>query len=155
MALSVGDAAPEFQLPDQDREKVSLDDFRGDKAVVLLFFPWAYSRICGGELCSIRDQLPNFSNDQVETFGISTDAHFTLGAWARDQEFGFRLLSDFWPHGDVSRAYGIFNDIVGVAERGTFVIDRDGIVRYAVHHEIGDARDDADYLDALRAIGAG
>lgn len=154
MALSVGDRAPDFALPNQHREVVHLGDVLAERSVVLVFFPWAFSSVCGGELCSLNDQGPTFSNERVATLAVSTDAHFTLDAWARERNFDFDLLSDFWPHGDVARAYGVFNDTVGVAERGTFVIDRDGVVRYAVHNDIGDARDDGAYLDALREIGA-
>ncbi len=154
MALSAGDRAPDFALPNQHREVVKLGEVLEDRAVVLVFFPWAFSSICGGELCSLSDQMPQFSNDRVATLAVSTDAHFTLAAWAEDRGFSFDLLSDSWPHGEVARAYGIFNDTVGVAERGTFVIDREGVVRYAVHNPIGDARDDQAYLDALEDIGA-
>ncbi len=154
MALPVGSTAPDFTLHDQDRNPVSLADFRDDRAVVLVFFPFAFTGTCQGELCSIRDQLSDFSNDRVATLGISTDAGPSLKAWADQQGYGFPLLSDAWPHGEVARAYDVFNADVGVAERGTFVIDRAGVVVHAVHHGIGQARDDAEQLRALADIGA-
>lgn len=154
MDITVGDTAPDFTLRNQDGEHVSLADFRGDRAVVLLFYPFAFSGVCGGELCSIRDQVHDFSNDDVATLAVSTDAPPALKAWAEAEGFSFDLLADFWPHGAVAREYGVFNEAVGAAERGTVVIDRDGVVRYTVHNALGDARDDQAYLDALRAIGA-
>jgi mycoredoxin-dependent peroxiredoxin len=153
MALPVGLTAPDFTLHDQDRNPVSLADFRGERAVVLVFFPFAFTGTCQGELCSIRDQLPDFDNEDVVTLAVSTDSTASLKAWAEQQGFTFRLLSDAWPHGEVAQAYDVFNEHVGVAERGTFVIDRDGMIVHAVHHGIGDARDDTDYLAALADIG--
>ncbi len=154
MAPSVGDVAPDFDLRDQDGGHVRLSDLRGDKAVVVMFYPFAFSGICGEELCSIRDQLGDFANDDVVTLAVSTDATPALKAWSEAEGFAFPLLADFWPHGEVARAYGVFNEAVGAAERGTFVIDTEGIVRYSVHNGLGEARDDEAYLDALRAIGA-
>lgn len=154
MDIDVGDTAPDFTLRNQDGQDVSLADFRGDRAVVLMFYPFAFSGICGGELCSIRDQITDFSTDEVVTLAVSTDAPPALKAWAEAEGFAFDLLADFWPHGEVARRYGVFNDVVGAAERGSFVIDRDGVVRHAVHNGLGEARDDQAYLDALRAIGA-
>jgi peroxiredoxin len=152
--IAVGDIAPDFTLRNQDGHEVSLADFRGVRAVVVIFYPFAFSGICGGELCSIRDQVRDFSNDDVATLAVSTDAPPALKAWATAQGFTFDLLADFWPHGAVARRYGVFNDQVGVAERGTVIVDRDGRVVHTVHNAIGDARDDQAYLDALSAIGA-
>ena len=154
MTIAVGDHAPDFTLPAHTGEPITLSDLRGDKAVVLMFYPFAFSSICSGELCSIRDQLRDFSNDRVTTLAVSTDAVPALRAFARQEEFEFPLLADFWPHGAVAKAYGVFHEAAGAAERGTFVIDRDGVVQYAVHNGLGDARDDGAYLEALRHIGA-
>lgn len=150
----VSDVAPDFELADQHRETVRLSSFRGDRAVVLLFYPFAFSGICGDELCSIRDRIQDFSNDGVVTLAVSTDSSQALRAWGEAEGFTFPLLSDHWPHGAVARRYGVFNEAVGVADRATFVLDRDGVVRFAVHNGIGEARDDRAYVDALRAIGA-
>lgn len=154
MALSTGDTAPDFELKDQTGQPVKLSDYRGRKAVVVVFFPFAFSGTCQGELCSIRDQMENFRNDDVETLAVSIDAPFSNKAWSEQQGYEFPILSDFWPHGEVARAYGIFNETVGAAERGTFVIDKEGVVQYSVHNSLGEARDDAAYLEALTSIGA-
>lgn len=154
MALTTGEIAPDFEMKDQTGQPVRLSDFRGKKAVVLVFYPFAFSGTCEGELCSLRDQIEDFHNDDVITLAVSIDSTFAHRVWAEQQGFEFPLLSDFWPHGEVARAYGIFNEAVGAAERGTFVIDRDGVIQYSVHNQLGDARDDAAYVAALKGIGA-
>ena len=152
--VQVGDEAPDFELRDASRQPVRLSDYRGKKAVVLVFFPFAFSGICTGELCSIRDRIEDFRSDDVETLAVSVDAPFSLKAYGEQEGYDFPLLADFWPHGEVARRYGVFNEDVGAAERGTFVIDRDGVVVYSVHNGIGSARDDEEYAEALRSIGA-
>lgn len=153
--VTVGDAAPDFELRDSSGQPVRLSDYRGKKAVVLVFFPFAFSRICTGELCTLRDRIDVFRSDEVETLAVSVDNAFSLRAYADQEGYAFPLLADFWPHGEVARRYGVFNADVGAAERGTFVIDRDGIVVHAVHNGIGDARDDEEYAAALARIGIG
>lgn len=152
--IDVGQQAPDFELRDATRQPVRLSDYRGKKAVVLVFYPFAFSGICTGELCSIRDEIERFSNDDVETLAVSVDAPFALKAYGEQEGYAFPLLSDFWPHGDVARQYGVFNEQVGAAERGTFVIDKDGTVVYSVHNSIGEARDNEAYLAALEQVGA-
>lgn len=149
-----GDQAPDFELRDSTGQPVKLSDYQGKKAVVLLFYPFAFSGICTSELCSIRDRLDDFSNDEVETLAVSADAPFALKAFADKEGLEFPLLSDHWPHGDVARTYGVFNPDVGAAERATFVIDRDGTVVYSVHNQLGEARDEEAYTAALERIGA-
>lgn len=153
--VQVGDEAPDFELVDSSRQPVRLSDYRGKKAVVLVFYPWAFSGICTGELCSLRDRIEDFRSDDVETLAVSIDAPFSLKAFAAQEGYEFPLLSDAWPHGEVARRYGVFNEAVGAAERGTFVIDRDGTVVYSVHNQLGDARDDEQYAAALTSIGVG
>jgi len=152
--IDVGQQAPDFELRDATRQPVRLSDYRDKKAVVLVFYPFAFSGICTGELCSIRDDIERFSNDDVETLAVSVDAPFALKAYGEQEGYDFPLLSDFWPHGDVARQYGVFNEQVGAAERGTFVIDKDGTVVYSVHNSIGEARDNEAYLAALEQVGA-
>lgn len=152
--VTTGSEAPDFELRDSTGQPVRLSDYRDKKAVVLVFYPFAFSGICGAELCSLRDSVEQFHNDDVETLAVSTDARFTLRAWTAAEGFAFPLLSDFWPHGEVARTYGVFNEDVGAAERGTFVIDRDGTVAYSVHNGLGEARDEEAYLAALQDIGA-
>jgi mycoredoxin-dependent peroxiredoxin len=154
MALSPGTEAPDFELRDQTGKPVRLSDYLGKKAVVLVFFPFTFSGTCEGELCSIRDQVEHFQNDEVETLAVSVDSPFAHRVWAEQQGYTFPILADFWPHGAVAQIYGIFNEHVGAAERATFIIDEEGVIRHAVHNGLSDARDEQAYLDALRDIGA-
>lgn len=151
--VTAGDEAPDFELKDSSGQPVRLSDYRGKKAVVLVFYPFAFSGICTGELCSIRDRVEDFRSEEVETLAVSVDAPFALKAFAEQEGYEFPLLADFWPHGEVARRYGVFNEAVGAAERGTFVIDKDGTVVYSVHNQLGEARDDEAYTDALQEIG--
>ncbi len=153
-AIQQGDEAPDFELRDSTGQPVRLSDYRGKKAVVLVFYPFAFSGICTGELCTIRDRIEQFSNDDVETLAVSVDAPPALKAFGAKEGLEFPLLADFWPHGQVAEQYGVFNEKVGAAERGTFVIDKDGTVVYSVHNGLGEARDDEAYLAALEQVGA-
>lgn len=152
MAVEIGDEAPDFELPDQHGTPVKLSSFRGKKNVVLVFYPLAFSGVCTGELCAMRDEFPEVGRDDVELLTVSVDSTFALRAWSDAEQFQFGLLSDFWPHGGVAKAYGIFNDERGVATRGTFVIDKEGVVRWKVVNPIPQARDIADYQKALAAL---
>jgi peroxiredoxin len=152
MAVEIGDVAPDFELPDQHGTPVKLSSFRGSKNVVLVFYPLAFSGVCSGELCGLRDGFPEVDRDDVELLTVSVDSMFTHRAWADAEKFEFGLLSDFWPHGDVAKAYGVFNDERGISVRGTFVIDKDGVVRWKVVNPIPQARDIADYQKALAAL---
>jgi peroxiredoxin len=152
MAVEVGDRAPDFELKDQHGTPVSLSGFRGKKNVVLVFYPLAFSGICTGELCAMRDSFPEAGRDDVEVLTVSVDSGFAHRAWADAEHFSFSLLSDFWPHGEVARAYGVFDDALGVATRGTFIIDKDGIVRWKVVNPVPQARDLAEYQKALAEL---
>ena len=152
MTVEVGSQAPDFTLKNQDGQEVSLKDFRGDKAVLLVFYPFAFSGICTGELCSVRDDLSSFQNDDVQVLGVSCDAPFALKAWAAQEGYEFPLLSDFWPHGAVSESYGVFNSDAGMAIRGTFLVDKAGVVRFAEQNGPGDARDQQGWRDALKQL---
>ncbi len=152
MALSVGDPAPDFTLSDQNGEAVTLSSFRGVKNVVLVFFPFAFSGICTGELCEIRDNLGAFVSDKVEVLAISCDPMYALRGFADKEGYFFPLLSDFWPHGEVAQAYGVFNARAGRALRGTFLIDTEGVIRWSLTNPIGAARDFGGYYDALAAL---
>ena len=152
MAIEVGQEAPEFTLRDHHGHPTTLSSFRGSKNVVLVFYPWAFTGVCTGELCEIRDRIASFDNDDTVTLAVSCDAQFSLRIFAEREGYTFPLLSDFWPHGEVARAYGIFDEDAGAAIRGTFVIDKQGIVRYAVVNQIPDARDPAEYEKALAAL---
>jgi peroxiredoxin len=153
MAVEVGDEAPDFELNDQHGTPVRLSGFRGAKNVVLVFYPLAFSGVCTGELCAIRDQFPEVDADDVVLLTVSVDSTFTHRAWSDAEHFRFGLLSDFWPHGDVAKRYGVFDSERGVATRGTFIIDKRGVVRWKVVNPIPQARDLAEYSKALAALG--
>ena len=152
MAISIGDLAPDFELVNQFGEKVSLSSFRGKKNVVLVFFPFAFTGTCTGELCALRDDLSAFQNESIELLAISCDAMFTQKVFAEKEGYNFPLLSDFWPHGAVASKYGVFNEDRGLALRGTFIIDKVGIVRWSVINSPAEARKIEDYRSALASL---
>lgn len=154
MTLEVGAEAPDFTLPDFNKEQVSLSDFRGKKNVLLVFYPFAFSGVCQGELCQVRDDLSEFQNDEVQVLGVSVDSPFALKAWSDQEGYTFPLLSDFWPHGAVAQAYGVFNENAGMANRGTFVIDVSGKIAYAEMNQPGEARDQEAWKKALATLSA-
>jgi peroxiredoxin len=153
MSLSVGDRAPEFSLPDQDKQVVSLADLRGTP-VLLVFYPFAFSGICTGELCQLRDELTTYTDAGVRVLAISTDPVFSLKAFKAQEGFDFDLLSDFWPHGSVAQEYGVFNDKAGMALRGTFLIDAEGTITFAEVNQPGDARAQSGWKDAVGQLAA-
>ena len=152
MTVEVGTEAPDFELKNQHGETVRLSDFRGEKNVVLVFYPFAFTSVCTNELCELEKELPQFQNDDVQILAVSNDSPFTLRVFSEKEGLGYPLLSDFWPHGAVSRAYGVFDEEKGCAVRGTFVIDKAGTVRWAVVNGLPDARDQQQYLAALAAL---
>jgi peroxiredoxin len=153
MSLSVGDLAPEFSLPDQDRQVVSLADLRG-KPVLVVFYPFAFSGICTGELCQLRDELGEYTDAGVTVLAVSTDPVFSLKAFKAQENLPFPLLSDFWPHGTTAQAYGVFNEKAGMALRGTFLVDAEGRIAFAEVNQPGDARQQSGWKDAVRALAA-
>jgi len=152
LPLQVGASAPDFELKDQNNQPVSLSDYRGKKNVLLVFYPLAFTGTCQGELCRIRDELPTFQNEDTEVLAISVGASPTHKIWAAEQGYLFPLLSDFWPHGAVSQAYEVFNADAGYPNRGTFVINRDGIITFAEMNEPGVGRDPAVWEKALATL---
>ena len=152
MAVEVGDEAPDFELEDQDRNRVRLSSYRGQKNVVLVFYPLSFTGVCTGELCEIRDSIADFSGDDVQTLAVSVDSGPTHKKWAEEQGFTFPLLADFWPHGAVAKAYGVFEERAGLALRGTFIIDKSGKVAYKVVNAIPDARDADEYRKVLAGL---
>ncbi|WP_204080477.1 peroxiredoxin [Mycobacterium riyadhense] len=150
--LDVGAGAPDFTLRDQNYQSVTLSGYRGDKNVLLVFFPLAFTGICQGELDQLRDHLPEFENDDSAVLAISVGPPPTHKIWATQSGFLFPVLSDFWPHGEVSQSYGVFNDKAGYSNRGTFVVDRSGIIRFAEMKQPGEARDQRVWSDALAAL---
>ncbi len=156
MALDVGSKAPDFTLPNQDRQSFTLSQLKG-RPVVLAFFPAAFSSVCAKELCTFRDslgQLNALPGGQTQVLGISVDTFFALKAFQDQQQLTFPLLSDF--NKQVIRDYGVFNEdmigLKGIAKRAVFVIDKDGIIR---HREVlDDARNEPDYLKVQEAVAA-
>lgn len=131
--LQIGDKAPEFTLFSESKKEVSLSDYQG-KNVVLLFFPMAFTSVCTAELCEARDNIGIYNNLNAEVIAISVNSIFTLAKFKEEQKFTFTLLADF--NKEVSKAYGaLYENFVfgmkGVSKRSAFVIDRQGIVRYA------------------------
>jgi len=152
MAVEVGSQAPDFTTRTGDGEEITLSSFRGGKNVLLVFYPFAFSGICTSELCQVRDELPRYQNDDVQILAISTDPTYTLKAWARAESYEFPLLTDFWPHGAIAKAYGVFNDKSGNAVRGTFLIDKAGTVRFAQVNQAGAPRDQSAWQKAIAAL---
>jgi len=154
MAVEVGAKAPEFALKDYNNQQVTLSSYQGVTNVLLVFYPFAFSGICTGELCQLRDDLATYSSADVQVLGVSVDTPFSLKAWAEQQGYQFPLLSDFWPHGEVAQAYGVFNEKAGLANRGTFLIDKTGVVRFAELNQPGEARDQDTWKKAVADLSA-
>lgn len=152
MAVEIGDVAPDFTLVDQHRQPVTLSSFRGAKAVVLVFYPMTFTGVCTGELCELRDRLPQFEGEDVQVIAVSCDNVPSHRVLAHQEGLEYPILADFWPHGAVADEYGVFDAQLGVALRGTFVIDKAGVVRWKVVNQIPDARQIADYEAALAEL---
>jgi mycoredoxin-dependent peroxiredoxin len=149
---AVGELAPDFELLDQHGTPVRLSSFRGRRNVLLVFYPWSFSGVCTGELCVLRDDLGSFQNDDAQLLAVSIDSKYVQRVFADREGFEFPVLADFWPHGEVAQRYGVFDDVAGAALRGTFVIDREGIVRWSVLRGIPQARDPQEYRRVLAEL---
>ena len=148
---AVGTPAPDLTLPDTHGTPVTLSELRGGP-VAVVFFPFAFSGICTGELCELRDNIAAFDDAGVRLLAVSCDPMFTLRAFGEQEGYGFDLLSDFWPHGAAARAYGVFDEATGHALRGSFLVDAEGVLRWSVVNPRGQARPIAAYRDALAAL---
>lgn len=149
MPLEIGTPAPDFTLLNQNREPVSLDDLKGSLSVIV-FIPFAFTRTCEGELCQIRDESSLFNDSDARVVAITCNTLHANRVWSEQQAFQFDILSDFWPHGSVSRKYDTFNEGYGYAERTTYFLDADGIITAVTHSDqLGEARDFEDYRAAL------
>jgi len=152
MALEVGTAAPGFSLPDQSNSPVSLDDLKGRKTVIA-FMPFAFSGICTGEVCELRDNLTQLQSLDANVVVITVDAFFSNAKWAEAEGIEYPVLADSWPHGATAKAYDTFNDGVGCANRSTYILDEEGIIRAAItSDDLGTPRSYSDYVSALEAI---
>ena len=147
----VGDAAPDFELANQFGEPVRLSDFRG-RNVAIVFYPFAFSGICTGELCEIRDNLALFEDADAVVLAVSVDSKFAQRAYAEKEGYGFDLLADFWPHGAVAKEYGVFLEEKGYANRATFLIDVKGVIRASFITAPGEARSLQEYRAALDQV---
>ncbi len=152
MALAAGTPAPEFTLLDQERAPVSSDDLKGRKSLIV-FIPFPFTGTCEGELCLLRDRLAELNDLDANVVAITCDTVPSNKQWSDQNGFGFRVLSDYWPHGDVSRAFDTFNDKLGVANRTTYVLDAGGVIRAVVASDaMGTPREYDAYVAALNAI---
>ena len=151
MSINVGQMAPDFKLPNTEKEFFTLSQFNGKNNVLLLFIPFAFTGTCTGELCAIRDDLAAFQNNEVQVIAISCDSPFTQRVFAEQENYQFPVLSDFWPHGGVAKTYGVFEESKGCALRGSFLIDKEGILRWEVKNGWA-ARENADYKAAIAAL---
>ena len=152
MALAIGSMAPDFELVNQHGQKISLSSYQGKKNVVVIFYPFAFSGICTGELCALRDDLSAFQNDKVELISISCDPMYANKVFTEQEGYKFQVLSDFWPHGAIAKAYGVFDENRGCATRGSFIIGTDGKIKWMVVNGLGEARNIAEYKAALSAL---
>ncbi len=153
MAVDVGTEAPDFELPSSGGGKVHLAEFRGDRNVVVVFYPFTFTGVCQGELCELRDDLSSFEAAGVQVLAISCDSVHSQRKWAEEEGFGFPVLSDFWPHGATAQAYGVFNDQLGCANRHTFVIDKKGmVVATFASADLRTPREKAEYQAALAQL---
>jgi peroxiredoxin len=153
VAIETGQTAPDFTLKDQAGTAVTLSQFRGDKAVAVVFYPFTFTGVCEGELCELRDDVAEYEAAGVQLLAISCDSVPSQKVWAEQKGWTFPVLSDFWPHGEVATAYGVFNDDLGCAVRATFLVDREGTVVDAFATDsLGTARAKERYTEALAKL---
>jgi peroxiredoxin len=150
--LEIGGPAPDFALRDQFGPATTLSSYRGRKAVAIFFYPFAFSGVCTGEMAGIRDRLADFMTFETEVLAISCDPVYSLRVFAEQDGLNFPLLSDFWPHGEVTRSYDVFDDVKGCPRRSSYIIDKDGTVRWSVHNANPEGRDLDAHLAELTAL---
>lgn len=152
MPLEIGTAAPDFQLLDTERNPFTLDDLKGRKSLIV-FIPFPFTGICQDELCALRDDRASLDELDANVVAITTTPLPSVKAWAEQNGFGFPVLSDFWPHGQVASLYENFDDRVGAATRTTYVLDGDGIIRDVIASDsLGTAREHDLYAAALAKL---
>jgi peroxiredoxin len=152
MTPRIGDPAPDFTLRDQHGRRTSLGDFRGERPVVVMFYPFAFSGVCTGELHELRDHGSRLTDAGATLLAVSCDPMFALRVFADQDRLEFPLLSDFWPHGAVAQEYGAFDPDHGCPTRSTFIVDADGVLRWQVHNPMGEARSLDDYVRAIGSL---
>ena len=151
MAVDIGQEAPDFELIDQHREPVKLSQYRGKKRILLIFHPLSFTGICEGELCALRDEYGRFRDSNTEVIAVSVDSSAVHKAWADKLGIEYPYLADFWPHGEVARRYGVFDEERGLALRGTFVIDKQGSVTFKAVQGVPDGREVGQYLQIVES----
>ncbi len=149
--LALGDIAPGFSLPNQFGEPITLSELRGGP-VAIVFYPFAFSGICTGELCELRDNIADFEASGVRLLAVSVDTKYALRAYAQAEGYRFDLLADFWPHGGVAQTYGVFDPVRGMAGRSTFLVDASGRVADIFSTPTGQARPLERYRQALARL---
>jgi peroxiredoxin len=152
MSLIIGDQAPDFSLSNQFGETVTLSQFRGQKNVVVVFYPLSFSGVCTGELCELRDNFAQFDRADVELLAISVDSKYVQKSFAEKEGYKFSVLADFWPHGAVAQQYGVFLEENGFANRATFVINKDGVLVSKFVTAPGQARSLGEYEKAIATL---
>jgi peroxiredoxin len=152
VSVEIGDLAPDFELPNQNGELVQLSSFRGVKPVVLVFYPLSFSGTCTGELCELRDNFSSFQTQEVELLAISVDSKYVQKQYAEQENYEFDVLADFWPHGEVAMKYGVFLEDKGFANRGTFLVDKDGKIAAKFVTTPGEPRPLSRYMEALASL---
>jgi mycoredoxin-dependent peroxiredoxin len=152
--LGIGTRAPDFTLKDQNNQEVRLSDFQGRKAVLLVFYPLTFTGTCQGELTEVKENLSAYANSEVQVLAVSVDSSYSHKVWAAQEEYFFPLLADFWPHGQVAKEFGVFNEIAGFANRGTFVIDKNGTIVFSEMLGPGESRDQEKWRAALAGLRA-
>jgi peroxiredoxin len=151
MTLAVGTPAPGFRLMSQDRVEMSLDDLKGNPSMIV-FMPYPHTRTCESEACEIRDHEESFETLGAKVVMITTHAIPTNRSWAEAMGYHFPILADYWPHGEVSRAYDTFDETFGYAKRTTYVLNADGVIRDVIAtDQLREARPFAAYLPALES----
>jgi peroxiredoxin len=150
--IEVGEQAPDFTLRDQNNEEFTLSSSRGVRSVLVIFYPLAFTGICTDELGAVRDDTSTYQNGEVQAVSISVDSAYVQKIFSQREAYEFPMLSDFWPHGGVAKSYGVFNEDNGFANRGTFLVDKDGIVRFAEMNGPGEGRNADDWRDAIAKL---
>jgi len=152
MPLAIGTPAPDFSLYDQNKEQVSLGDLKGSNALIV-FIPFPFTGHCDNEGCQLRDGLAELAQVNAKVVVITSHAVPTNAKWAVENGFEFPVLSNFWPHGDVIKAYKAFNDVLGSANRVTYVLDDNGVIRNVIATDsLGIPREYELYAEALAAL---
>ena len=154
MSVPTGAPAPRFSLRDQHGVEVEVGGAAADGlATLLVFYPFAFSSVCGSELAELRDAGEQFEHAGARLVAVSCDPMHSLRRYADEEGFGFALLSDFWPHGAAARTYGVFDEARGCAGRGSFLIDQEGVLRWSLVNPISEARPLAAYREAFANAG--